>query len=58
MRLLTYFLTDVGHLPAIRTVRDQYVDTAAPPASSAVAVAALFRPEFLLEIEAFAVVAE
>jgi enamine deaminase RidA (YjgF/YER057c/UK114 family) len=53
---LTYFLTDVGQLPVIRTVRDQYVDTAAPPASSAVAVAALFRPEFLLEVEALAVV--
>jgi enamine deaminase RidA (YjgF/YER057c/UK114 family) len=37
-------------------VRDQYVDTAAPPASSAVAVAALFRPEFLMEIEALAIV--
>jgi enamine deaminase RidA (YjgF/YER057c/UK114 family) len=54
---LTYFLTDVAHLPVIRVVRDEFVDTAAPPASSAVQVAALFRPEFLLEIEAFAIVA-
>lgn len=53
---LTYFLTDVAHLPVIRGVRDQFVDTAAPPASSAVQVAALFRPEFLLEIEALAIV--
>jgi len=54
---LTYFLTDVAHLPVVRVVRDEFVDTAAPPASSAVQVAALFRPEFLLEIEAFAIVA-
>jgi enamine deaminase RidA (YjgF/YER057c/UK114 family) len=53
---LTYFLTDVAQLPVIRGVRDQYVDTAAPPASTAVAVAALFRPEFLVEIEALALV--
>ena len=53
---LTYFLTDVAHLPVIRGVRDQYVDTAAPPASTAVAVAALLRPEFLVEIEALALV--
>jgi enamine deaminase RidA (YjgF/YER057c/UK114 family) len=53
---LTYFLTDVAQLPVIRSVRDQYVDTAAPPASTAVAVAALVRPEFLLEVEALALV--
>ncbi|WP_026212248.1 RidA family protein [Longispora albida] len=53
---LTYFVTDVAHLPAIRAARDAVIDTARPPASSAVQVAALFRPEFLLEIEAFAVV--
>lgn len=55
---LTYFVTDVAHLPAIRTARDEVVDTARPPASSAIQVAALFRPELLLEIEAFAVVGE
>lgn len=53
---LTYFVTDIAHLPVIRGVRDQFVDTGAPPASTAVAVAALFRPEFLLEVEAFALV--
>ncbi|WP_328583999.1 RidA family protein [Streptomyces sp. NBC_00370] len=55
---LTYFVTDVAHLPAIRIARDEVVDTARPPASSAIQVAALFRPELLLEIEAFAVVGE
>ena len=52
---LTYFVTDVAHLPAIRAARDEVIDTARPPASSAVQVAALFRPDLLLEIEAFAV---
>ncbi|MEV4971171.1 RidA family protein [Streptomyces scopuliridis] len=55
---LTYFVTDVAHLPAIREARDEVIDTARPPASSAVQVAALFRPELLLEIEAFAIIAD
>jgi enamine deaminase RidA (YjgF/YER057c/UK114 family) len=29
---LTYYVTDVAHLPAIRAVRDEFVDTARPPA--------------------------
>ncbi len=55
---LTYYLTDVGHLPAVRAARDEYVDTEHPPASTAVQVAALFRPELLLEVEAFALLPE
>ncbi|WP_398980653.1 RidA family protein [Streptomyces sp. I05A-00742] len=53
---LTYFLTDVAHLPVIRGVRDEFVDAGRLPASSAVQVVALFRPELLIEVEAFAVV--
>jgi enamine deaminase RidA (YjgF/YER057c/UK114 family) len=52
---LTFFVTDVAYLPALREARDAVIDTARPPASSAVQVAALFRPEVLLEVEAFAV---
>ncbi|QGV77752.1 RidA family protein [Streptomyces ficellus] len=55
---LTYFVTDVAHLPAVRAARDEVIDTACPPASSAVQVSALFRPELLVEIEAFAVLPE
>jgi len=51
---LTYYVTDVAHLPAVRAVRDDFIDTARPPASTAVQVVALARPEFLLEVEAFA----
>lgn len=55
---LTYFVTDVAHLPAIRAARDAVLDAERMPASSAVQVAALFRPELLVEIEAFALIGE
>jgi enamine deaminase RidA (YjgF/YER057c/UK114 family) len=51
---LTYFVTDVAHMPAIRAVRDEYLDPAQLPASTAVQVAALVFPDLLLEIEALA----
>jgi len=53
---LTFFLTDFTHLPQMRALRDEYVNTAAPPASSAVQVSALVRPELLIEVEAVAAV--
>ncbi|GAA2926065.1 RidA family protein [Streptomyces mexicanus] len=53
---LTYFVTDMAHMPAIRTARAAHIPDARLPASSAVQVAALVRPEFLMEIEALAVV--
>ncbi|WP_307717677.1 RidA family protein [Streptomyces sp. V4I23] len=53
---LTYYVTDIAVLPEVRAARDAYVDTARPPASTAVQVAALFRPELLLEVEALAVI--
>ncbi|GHG32522.1 RidA family protein [Streptomyces zaomyceticus] len=55
---LTYFVTDVAHLPAIRDARDAHFAGAPLPASSAVQVSALVRPELLVEIEAFALVPE
>jgi enamine deaminase RidA (YjgF/YER057c/UK114 family) len=55
---LTYYLTDIAHLPAVRTVRSEFLDTDRPPASTAVQVVALFRPEILLEVEAFALVGD
>ncbi|MDX3095855.1 RidA family protein [Streptomyces sp. ME19-03-3] len=53
---LTFFVTDVAFLPALREARDAHVDTERPPASSAVQVAALIKPELLMEVEAFAIV--
>jgi enamine deaminase RidA (YjgF/YER057c/UK114 family) len=55
---LNFFVTDVAYLPAIRVARDNHIDIANPPASTAVQVVALFRPDVLLEVEAYAVVAE
>ncbi|MBH5337719.1 RidA family protein [Streptomyces pactum] len=55
---LTYFVTDMAFLPAVRRARDEVIDTARPPAGSAVQVAALVRPELLLEVEALAITAE
>ena len=50
------FVTDISILPVIREVRDRHVDTANPPASTAVQVGALFRPGYVVEIEALAVI--
>jgi reactive intermediate/imine deaminase len=55
---LTYFVADMAHLPAIREARAAHIPDDRLPATSAVQVASLVRPEFLMEIEAFAVVAE
>jgi enamine deaminase RidA (YjgF/YER057c/UK114 family) len=53
---LTNYFVDIAHLGPFREVRDRFVDTAAPPASTAVAISALARPGALIEVEAIAVV--
>jgi enamine deaminase RidA (YjgF/YER057c/UK114 family) len=55
VKLNNYF-TDISHLGVFREVRDRFVDTAAPPASTAVAISALARPGALIEVEAIAVI--
>lgn len=52
---LQFFLTDIADLPQVRAIRDEYVNTRRPPASTAVQVVALFRPDVLFEMDAFAV---
>ncbi|MEV8124226.1 RidA family protein [Streptomyces sp. NPDC085944] len=54
---LTFFVTDMAHMAAIRTARAEHIPDDRLPAASAVQVGALVRPEFFMEIEAFAVVA-
>lgn len=56
IKLNSYFV-DMSHLAEFREVRDKYVNVKNPPASTAVQVAKLVRPEFLVEVEAVAVVA-
>lgn len=55
---LNYYLTDIAQLPAVREVRDKFVNNANPPASTAVEVKGLVREPFLIEVEAVAVVPE
>ncbi|MFC5199121.1 RidA family protein [Streptomyces kaempferi] len=52
---LTFFVTDMAHMPAVRAARDAHIPADRLPAASAVQVAALVGPEFLMEIEAYAV---
>ena len=50
------YLVDIpANIGTFREVRDQYLNMAAPPASTAVGVPALARPGALFEIEAIAV---
>jgi enamine deaminase RidA (YjgF/YER057c/UK114 family) len=53
---LTYFVTDMAHMPAIRAARATHIPDDRLPAASALQVAALVHPGCLLEIEAYAVV--
>jgi enamine deaminase RidA (YjgF/YER057c/UK114 family) len=47
---------DSAQLPIVREIRDKYVNTANPPTSTFVFVQHLVRPEWLIEVDAVAVV--
>src|SRR3954451_5649663 len=49
---LQLFLLDITQIQIVRDVRDRYVNTQLPPASTAVEVRRLFRDELLIEIDA------
>jgi len=51
---LSYFVTHTDELDVVRSVRDEFVDTAAPPTSTLVRVAGLFRSDLVIEVEAVA----
>jgi enamine deaminase RidA (YjgF/YER057c/UK114 family) len=53
---LGIFVLDIGYLPAVRAARDEVIDTTRPPASTAMQVAALFAPGYLIEVEAWALI--
>lgn len=53
---LTYYILNPDHIGAIREIRNQYVNTDAPPASTLIVVAGLARPEWLIEVEAIALI--
>jgi enamine deaminase RidA (YjgF/YER057c/UK114 family) len=51
---VTSYFVNMDDLPAYFEVRDRFVNTAAPPASTAVQISKLARPEAVFEIEAIA----
>ena len=51
---LTLFVVAIDELASVRRVRDDFIDVTAPPTSSLVRVAGLFRPDLLVEVEAVA----
>lgn len=51
---LNMYVLDRSQLPVLREVRDLYVNTRTPPASTLVEVRGLAQDDFLLEIEAIA----
>lgn len=52
----TYYIVEKNALPIVREVRNQYINVDLPPVSTAVYVSELARADFLLEIEAIAVI--
>ena len=57
VKLNSYFV-DIKQAPVFREVRDKYINVTHPPVSTAVEVRGLVREEWLLEVEAIAVVPE
>jgi 2-iminobutanoate/2-iminopropanoate deaminase len=53
---ITNFFVDMAHLPIFFEVRDRYVNTKAPPASTAIQIGRLAREGALFEVEAVAVI--
>lgn len=54
--MISIFLRDVSNIQWFRVIRDKYVNVDNPPASTLVEISDLFRDEFLLEVEATAVI--
>ena len=52
----TVYVTDPRYREALRDVRSKFLGSTPPPASTLVVVAGLALPEYLLEIEAVAVI--
>ncbi len=55
---LTFYVCNLSPdvLPIIREVRDRWIKAERPPASVLIGVASLFRPDVMVEVDAFAVI--
>lgn len=51
----TTYVTHVDHAAAVRKVRDELFQGASPPTSTLLVITALAHPDFMVEIEAIAV---
>ena len=52
---VTLYLTDISKIRDAARVRDEFIDTARPRASTAIGVAALALPDLMIEVDAIAV---
>ncbi len=55
---LTNYVTDVANLPTFRKVRDKYINTNQPPASTTMEVSKFVKDDLLLEVEVVAVISK
>jgi 2-iminobutanoate/2-iminopropanoate deaminase len=53
---ISIYLTDINQLKTFREIRDQFINTKCPPASTLVQVNHLFRDDVLLEVDATAII--
>ena len=53
---LNIFIRDISKIQVVRDVRDKFVNTKTPPASTLVEVSKLYRDDVMIEIEATAVI--
>lgn len=53
---ITIFIKDVSKIQVVRDVRDKFINTQSPPASTLVEVSNLYRSDVMIEIEATAVI--
>jgi enamine deaminase RidA (YjgF/YER057c/UK114 family) len=51
---LNNYLTDISHLAILRDVRDEFINTGAPPASTTLQISRLALANALIEVEAVA----
>jgi len=51
---LNNYLTDISHLAILREVRDEFINTATPPASTTLQISRLALERALIEVEAVA----
>ena len=53
---LNFYLLDISQIQVVREVRDQFLNTHSPPASTAVEVRRLVMEDWLIEVDASAVI--